>query len=86
MKTIFKRPKDMDKKLFYLIITSFTMEKEEKQEWLDIYKHMDKEQIERLYLILTNERVKKQKLEKKYNSEIRDMNLKHLLEWQKPNE
>jgi hypothetical protein len=86
MKTIFKRPKDMDKKLFYLIITSFTMDKEEKQYWLDIYKHMDKEQIERLYLILTNERVKKQKLEKKYNSEIRDMNLKHLLEWQKPNE
>ena len=87
MKTIFKRPKDMDKKLFYLIITSFTMDNdEEKQYWIDIYNEMDKEQRERLYLILTNERVKKQKLEKKYNSEIRDMNLKHLLEWQKPNE
>jgi predicted protein tyrosine phosphatase len=83
---IFKRPENMDKKLYYLIITSFTMDKEEKKEWLDLYNQMDKDQLNRLYLILTNERVKKQKLEKKYNSEIRDMNLKHLLEWQKPNE
>jgi predicted protein tyrosine phosphatase len=83
MKTIFKRPENMDKKLYYLIITSFTMDKEEKKEWLDLYNEMDKDQLNRLYLILTNERVKKQKLEKKYNSEIRDMNLKHLLEWQK---
>jgi hypothetical protein len=66
MKTIFKRPENMDKKLYYLIITSFTMDKEEKKEWLDLYNEMDKDQLNRLY-----------------NSEIRDMNLKHLLEWQK---
>ena len=87
MKTIFKRPKDMDKKLYYLIITSWSMDDdEEKQYWIDIYNEMDKEQRERLYNILETERLKINKINKKFELEKQLLNEKHLLEWQKPNE
>jgi hypothetical protein len=59
---------------------------EEKQYWIDIYNEMDKEQRERLYNILETERLKINKINKKFELEKQLLNEKHLLEWQKPNE
>jgi vacuolar-type H+-ATPase subunit I/STV1 len=58
------------------------MDDDERQYWFDIMPSMTDEQIDRLYNILDTERKKLEKLEKKYQNEIKTLNEKHLIEWQ----
>jgi hypothetical protein len=43
---------------------------------------MTDEQVDRLFNILDTERKKLEELESKYQKEIKDLNEKHLIEWQ----
>jgi hypothetical protein len=58
------------------------MDDDERQYWFDILPSMTNEQIDRLYSILDTERKKLEKLEEKYQDEIKNLNEKHLIEWQ----
>jgi Na+/phosphate symporter len=70
------------KELIDLIIATESMDNEERQYWFDIMPSMTDEQIDRLYNILETERKELQKLEVRYQEEIKNLNEKHLLEWQ----
>ncbi|MBT4632575.1 hypothetical protein HOB94_00890 [bacterium] len=59
-----------------------SMDDDERQYWFDIMPSMKDEQVDRLYSILDTEKKKLEKLEKKYQTEIKDLNEKHLIEWQ----
>ena len=65
-----------------LIIATESMDDDERQYWFDIMPSMTNEQIDRLYNILDTERKKLEKLEEKYQAEIKNLNEKHLIEWQ----
>ena len=65
-----------------LVLATESMDDDERQYWFDIMPSMTHEQIDRLYSILDTERKKLEKLEKKYQNEIKDLNEKHLIEWQ----
>jgi hypothetical protein len=58
------------------------MDDDERQYWFDIMPSMTDEQIDRLYSILDTEKKKLEKLEEKYQNEIKNLNEKHLIEWQ----
>jgi len=58
------------------------MDDDERQYWFDILPSMTNEQIDRLYSILETEKKKLEKLEDKYQDEIKNLNEKHLIEWQ----
>jgi len=58
------------------------MDDNERQYWFDIMPSMTDSQIDRLYDILDTERKKLSDLELKYQKEIKDLNEKHLIEWQ----
>jgi hypothetical protein len=58
------------------------MDDDEKQYWFDILPSMTDSQIDRLYNILETEKNKLEELEVKYQKEIKDLNEKHLIEWQ----
>jgi len=58
------------------------MDDDERQYWFDIMPSMTDEQIDRLYSILDTEKKKLEKLEEKYQDEIKNLNEKHLIEWQ----
>ncbi len=68
--------------LVWLILNTESMEDDERQYWFDIMPSMTDEQIDRLYNILDTERQKLEKLEEKYQDEIKNLNEKHLIEWQ----
>ncbi|MBP3726323.1 MAG: hypothetical protein J6I60_03805 [Bacteroidaceae bacterium] len=51
--------------LVYLILTSKSLEEEEKQQWFDLYSLMNKEQIMKLYVILYKEHYKLAELNSK---------------------
>jgi uncharacterized caspase-like protein len=57
------------------------MDNDERQYWFDIFPYMTEKQINRLYEILSTERKKLEKLEVKYQKEIKNLNEKHLNEW-----
>ena len=65
-----------------LIIATESMDDDERQYWFDIMPSMTDEQIDRLYSILDTEKKKLEKLEEKYQDEIKNLNEKHLIEWQ----
>ena len=65
-----------------LILATESMDDDERQYWFDIMPSMTNEQIDRLYNILDTERKKLEKLEEKYQNEIKNLNEKHLIEWQ----
>lgn len=65
-----------------LILSTESMDDDERQYWFDILPSMTNEQVDRLYNILDTERKKLEKLEEKYQSEIKNLNEKHLIEWQ----
>jgi len=65
-----------------LIIATESMDDDERQYWFDIMPSMTDEQIDRLYNILDTEKKKLEKLEEKYQDEIKNLNEKHLIEWQ----
>jgi len=58
------------------------MDDDERQYWFDIMPSMTDEQIDRLYNILETEKKKLEDLEVKYQTEIKQLNEKHLIEWQ----
>ena len=58
------------------------MEDDERQYWFDIIPSMTSEQIDRLFNILDTEKKKLEALEEKYKTEIKQLNEKHLIEWQ----
>jgi len=68
--------------LVNLILVTESMDDDERQYWYDIMPSMTDEQIDRLYTILDTERKKLEKLEEKYQDEIKNLNEKHLIEWQ----
>jgi len=68
--------------LIKLILNTESMDDDERQYWFDIMPSMTDSQIDRLYDILETERKKLEELEIKYQKEIKELNEKHLLEWQ----
>jgi len=58
------------------------MDDNERQYWFDIMPSMTDEQVDRLYNILDTEKKKLEDLETKYQDEIKELNEKHLIEWQ----
>lgn len=68
--------------LIKLILNTESMDNEEKQYWFDIMPSMNDDQIDRLFNILETERKKLEELELKYQDEIKNLNEKHLIEWQ----
>ena len=68
--------------LVKMILATESMDDDERQYWFDIMPSMTEEQIDRLYNILDTERKKLQELELKYQEEIKELNEKHLIEWQ----
>jgi hypothetical protein len=65
-----------------MILATESMDDDERQYWFDIMPSMTETQIDRLYNILDTERQKLQELEIKYQEEIKELNEKHLIEWQ----
>jgi len=70
------------KELVDLILATESMDDDERQYWFDIMPSMTDEQVDRLYNILDTEKKKLEKLEEKYQEEIKNLNEKHLIEWQ----
>ncbi len=70
------------KELVDLILNTESMDDDERQYWFDILPSMTDEQIDRLFNILDTEKKKLEKLETKYQDEIKNLNEKHLIEWQ----
>ena len=68
--------------LVKMILSTESMDDDERQYWFDIMPSMTETQIDRLYNILDTERNKLQELEVKYQEEIKELNEKHLIEWQ----
>lgn len=68
--------------LIKLILETESMEDDERQYWFDIMPSMTDEQIDRLFNILDTEKQKLEALEEKYKKEIKQLNEKHLIEWQ----
>ena len=68
--------------LIKLVLATESMDDDERQYWFDILPSMTTSQVDRLYEILENERKKLEELEVKYQREIKDLNEKHLIEWQ----
>jgi len=68
--------------LVNLILETESMDDDEKQYWFDIMPSMTDDQIDRLFNILDTEKKKLEALEEKYQTEIKKLNEKHLIEWQ----
>ncbi len=68
--------------LIKLILHTESMDDDERQYWFDIMPSMTDSQIDRLYDILETEKKKLEELEVKYQTEIKSLNEKHLIEWQ----
>ena len=67
--------------LIKLILVTDSMDNDEKQFWFNIIPSMTHKKIDRLYEILDTERKKLRELEVKYQKEIKNLNEKHLNEW-----
>ena len=68
--------------LIKLILATESMDDDERQYWFDIMPSMTDSQVDRLFNILETERKKLEDLEVKYQKEIKQLNEKHLIEWQ----
>ncbi len=68
--------------LIKMILLTESMDDDERQYWFDIMPSMTDEQIDRLFNILDTEKRKLEELEMKYQDEIKNLNEKHLIEWQ----
>jgi len=68
--------------LIKLVLNTESMDDDERQYWFDIMPSMTDSQIDRLYDILDTEKKKLESLEVKYQKEIKQLNEKHLIEWQ----
>jgi hypothetical protein len=68
--------------LIKMILATESMDDDERQYWFDIMPSMTDDQIDRLFSILDTEKKKLLELELKYQKEIKQLNEKHLIEWQ----
>ena len=68
--------------LIKMILATESMDNDERQYWFDIIPSMTDVQVDRLFNILETERNKLEELETKYQKEIKNLNEKHLIEWQ----
>jgi hypothetical protein len=68
--------------LINLVLGSESIDNNEKQYWFDILPSMTNEQIDRLFNILMTERHQLEELNVKYQEEIKNLNEKHLIQWQ----
>ncbi len=68
--------------LIELVLWSESIDNNEKQYWFDILPSMTNEQIDRLFNILMTERRQLEELNVKYQEEIKNLNEKHLIQWQ----
>lgn len=68
--------------LLKLVLETESMDNDEKQYWFDILPSMTDDQVDRLFNILDTEKKKLEALEDKYQDEIKELNEKHLIEWQ----
>jgi len=68
--------------LIKMILLTESMDDDERQYWFDIMPSMTDDQIDRLFNIVDTERRKLEELEVKYQDEIKNLNEKHLIEWQ----
>lgn len=65
-----------------LVLGSESIDNNEKQYWFDILPSMTNDQIDRLFNILMTERRQLEELNIKYQEEIKNLNEKHLIQWQ----
>lgn len=64
--------------LIELLLRSQAIEEyEQKQHWFDILPSMTNEQIDRLFNILLNERMKLERLDREFEQEVQRLNKKH---------
>jgi hypothetical protein len=68
--------------LIELVLWSESIDNNEKQYWFDILPSMTDEQIDRLFNILMTEKKQLEELNVKYQEEIKNLNEKHLIQWQ----
>jgi len=68
--------------LIEMILATESMDDDERQYWFDILPSMTENQIDKLFNILDTEKKKLEELELKYQEEIKQLNEKHLIEWQ----
>ena len=71
------------RELIDMILVTESMDSEQRQYWFDVLPSMPDHQIDNLYEILDNERKELIRIEKEYQSKVKDLNKKHLIEWQK---
>jgi hypothetical protein len=67
--------------LIQLIKTTESMNDEERDYWFQILPIMTEEQIKKFRDILLNEKMQLSKLDKEYESELNQLNQKHMIEW-----
>ena len=79
---VFTIPEGESPSLVQLILNTESMDAQEKQYWFDIFPSMTESQKDRLFDILETERVKLQELETRYQEGIKQLNEKHLIQWQ----
>lgn len=65
-----------------LVIETASMNDDERQYWFQIIPIMTEEQVDKFRGILITEKDQLSKLDKEYEAEIKDLNQKHLVEWQ----
>lgn len=80
--TILEEVQSQYPELVKLVLGTESMDNNEKQYWFDILPSMTDEQVDRLFDILETERHKLEELELRYQEEIKNLNEKHLIEWQ----
>lgn len=68
--------------LIELILGSVSIDNNEKQYWFDILPSMTNEQIDRLFNIFMTERQQMEELELRYQEEVKNINEKHMIQWQ----
>ena len=68
--------------LVKLIKETESIDDNEKQYWFDILPTSTDEQIDRLFTILSTEKEKLEQVDIEYQKEIRELNRRHLQEWQ----
>jgi hypothetical protein len=67
--------------LVQLILHTESMDRVDKQYWLDILPSMTESHVNRLHDILETERRKLLELESRYQQEMQNLNERHMVEW-----
>lgn len=71
------------KELIDMVLVTDSMDDEQRQYWFDVLPSMPDFQIDNLYEILDNERKELERIEREYQSKVKDLNKEHLIKWQK---